>query len=154
MKIRSVQEALLIACEMERGAVLLYERALSVMEETGRTGEALYQNLQGMLADEKRHLQQFQEMYVGMDAEMERQLLLLAVANDVLFDGGLLGAVRAGLLTDVDSMLAFASAEEAKAVETYKMFADQSDDPRARRALLAIAAEEGLHLAELQQGQG
>lgn len=151
MRVESAQEALFIACEMERGAVQLYERALFVMEDLGRQTEPLYENLRRMLSDEKRHLVQFQSLYEGLEEPLERRLTLSAVAGGLLFDGGLMGAARAGLLTTVDSMLRYAEGQEARAAENYRDFAAQTQDPGAKAVLLSIAAEEGRHLDELHQ---
>ena len=112
MQVHNAQEALFIACEMERGAVQMYERSLALMDELGRTDEDVYQQLSSTLNDEKRHLSQFRSLYTGVDAESERCLTLAAVAQSVLFKGGLMGAVREGLLKDAESMLAFAAESE------------------------------------------
>ena len=56
MVVRSEQEALFIACEMESTAVQLYSRALSLMEQQDRQGDPLYAGIQEMLEDEKGHL--------------------------------------------------------------------------------------------------
>ena len=83
MQIRSTQEALFIACEMERGAVQLYERALILLKNQNRDKEPLRAQLSYMLADEKQHLLQFTELYAGLDSEVERTLTLSAVASDI-----------------------------------------------------------------------
>lgn len=149
MEIRSAQEALFVACEMESGAVQLYERALCLMEN--RKSELLYESLRMMLADEQRHLLQFKSLSLGLDEPMERQLILSAVASGLLFEGGLMGAVRAGLLSNVESMLRYAQWQESKAAETYRRFAEQSRDEQASAMLMAISEEEGRHLAEILQ---
>lgn len=149
MEIRSAQEALFVACEMESGAVQLYERTLCLMEN--RKSEPLYESLRMMLADEQRHLLQFKSLSFGLDEPMERQLILSAVASGLLFEGGLMGAVRAGLLSNVESMLRQAQWQESKAVETYRRFAAQSRDEQASAMLMAISEEEGRHLEEIIQ---
>lgn len=153
MQIRSTQEALYIACEMESGAVQLYERALMLLKSLGREKEPLRAQLSYMLADEKQHLSQFTELYTGLDSEAERVLTLGAVASDILFPGGLMGAVRQGLLSDEKRMLAFAAAAEETAAKTYRSFAAQCDDPRAAEMLLGIALEEDKHLRSLRDHQ-
>jgi len=150
MQILSAQEALFVACEMERGAIQLYERAICLMEELGRNDEPLYGNLRDMAGDESHHLQQFQELYHGLDAGAERTLLLSAVADGLLMEGGLMGAVRLGLLNSVEDMLRYAEEREAKAVETYHLFAERSRDEQAKKTLVLIAAEEERHLAEIR----
>lgn len=153
MQVRSTQEALFIACEMEKGAIQLYERALMLLANQNRGQEPIRAQIAYTLADEKQHLSQFRELYTGLETEMERQLTLAAVSADVLFPGGLMGAVRQGLLEDERSMLAFAAAAEEKAAATYRRFADQSDDPRAAEMLRGIALEEDKHLKVLREHQ-
>ena len=151
MQVKSTQEALFIACEMERGAVQLYERALMLMQGLGREQEPLRAQLAYMLADEKQHLAQFTELYKGLEGETERMLTLSAIAADILFPGGLMGAVRQGLLSDEQGMLAFAANAEATAAKTYRAFAAQSEDPRAAEMLGGIALEEDKHLRSLRE---
>ncbi len=150
MKVHSAQEALYIACEMERGAIQLYERALMLLGSLGRSQESLRGQLASMLADEKQHLSQFQELYTGLDTALENQLTLASVASSVLFDGGLMGAVRKGLLSDTKGMLTFAADAEKTAAATYRAFAEQSDDAHTADMLLGIALEEDKHLRSLQ----
>ena len=49
MMIRSEQEAMYLACEMESTAVQLYTRALALMAQLGRETEELYAQIQQML---------------------------------------------------------------------------------------------------------
>ena len=151
MQVKSAQEAMFIACEMERGAVQLYERALSLMN--GREQEPLYAHLAYMLDEERRHLSQFRALYAGLDADAERALTLSAVAAAVLFDGGLTGAARKGLLDDERSMLRFAADSERQAAATYRSFAAQCADTLARDTLKGIAGEEDKHLQTLREQQ-
>lgn len=153
MQVKSTQEALFIACEMERGAIQLYERALMLLSSQNRDKEPIRSQIAYMLADEKQHLTQFRELYAGLDNEMERRLTLAAVASDVLFPGGLMGAVREGLLRDERSTLLFAANAEQTAAATYRRFADQSDDARAAEMLRGIALEEDKHLNTLREHQ-
>lgn len=153
MQIKSTQEALYLACEMERGAIHLYERALMLLGSLAREKEPLRAQISGMLADERQHLLQFQELYTGVDGETERVLTLSAIASSILFPGGLMGAVREGLLQDEAGMLSFAAAAEEKAAVTYRAFAAQSEDPRVREMLLGIALEEDKHLRALRDHQ-
>ena len=153
MQIRSTQEALFIACEMERGAVQLYERALILLKNQNREKEPLRAQLSYMLADEKQHLLQFTELYAGLDSEVERTLTLSAVASDILFPGGLMGAVRQGLLSDEQGMLTFAAAAEETAAKTYRAFSAQCADQHAAEMLLGIALEEDKHLRALRDHQ-
>ena len=150
MVVRSEQEALFVACEMESTAVGLYSRALAVLEQQQRTGEAIYTAVQEMLADEKMHLQRFRSLYRGLEEADEQQLLLSAVGEGVLFEGGLMGAARRGLLKDVKSMLALAIDAEKTSVRKYREFAQNAQTAEARDALLSIAEEESGHLCELE----
>ena len=150
MVVRSEQEALFVACEMESTAVGLYSRALAVLEQQQRTGEAIYTAVQEMLADEKMHLQRFRSLYRGLEEADEQQLLLSAVGEGVLFEGGLMGAARRGLLKDVKSMLSLAIDAEKTSVRKYREFAQNAQTAEARDALLSIAEEESGHLLELE----
>jgi rubrerythrin len=153
MKIQSAQEALFIACEMERGAIQLYERALMLLGSLHRDRESLRSQLSSMLADEKQHLLQFQELYTGLDTTLEKQLAFSAAAADILFPGGLMSAVRQGLLTDEQALFNFAIAAERTASATYRAFAKQCEDPRAAEMLEGIALEEDKHLRALTEHQ-
>ena len=150
MVVRSEQEAMFVACEMESTAVQLYTRALAVMDQQGRQNDPLYQNLQLMLEEEKSHLRRFRSLYHGLDEMDEQQLTLSAVGEGVLFEGGLMGAARRGLLKDVESMLKLAINAERTSVQKYREFAEAAQTEEARSALLMIAEEESGHLLELE----
>ncbi len=147
MLIQSGQEALYVAIEMERGAIHTYKRALLMLSETDDPAlKPLLQQLKIILNDEHQHLDQFQTLYRGLDTAMEQQLMLSAVASSVLFEGGLMGAVRQGMLKDRESLLRFAMQAEKKAVETYRAFAETCGDPDSAAILNTIADEEEKHL--------
>ncbi|MBE5793179.1 MAG: hypothetical protein E7323_00660 [Clostridiales bacterium] len=150
MRVTTGQEAMYIACAMESSAVQLYERAMQVLEGQGRQEEAIYRSIAAMRLEEMSHLQRFRALYTGLDAEVENQLMLAAVADGILFEGGLMGAARAGLLKDVESMLRYAASCEAASVKKYREFAATASD-EAKGVLLDIAAEEERHLAELTE---
>ena len=150
MLIQSGQEALYVAIEMERGAVQTYERALMLAEPCGQAAKELRVHLESILSDERQHLRQFQSLYQGLDETMEQRLMLAAVASSILFEGGLLGAVRRGMLKDSDSLLQFAAQAEAKAIETYRAFAGTCGSAEAAAILNGIAAEEENHLRTLK----
>ncbi|MBE5814803.1 MAG: hypothetical protein E7320_06295 [Clostridiales bacterium] len=155
MRVTSEQEAMYIACAMESSAVQLYSRAMQVLEGQGRQEEALYRSIAAMRLEEMSHLSRFRSFYNGLDADTENQLMLGAVADGILFEGGLMGAARAGVLKDVESMLSYAARCEATSVEKYREFAANAQSQEAREALLAIAAEEARHLTELtEQAKG
>lgn len=151
MLIRSGQEALFVACQMEQSAVQLYGRALMLMERLERAKEPLYERLRLMKTDEEEHLRQFLELYGGLDASVERELELAAVAEGVLFEGGMMGAARRGLLQTVDSMLELAMRAEKASALKYREFAALTDSEEARDALLLIAGQEEKHLRDLEE---
>ncbi|MDD3334476.1 MAG: hypothetical protein PHI98_03055 [Eubacteriales bacterium] len=150
MQIHTEQEALYIACEMETGAVQLYARALHLLKEQGREQERLYYQVSFMHSDEQEHLRQFRALYNGLDVDEEQRLTLSAVAEGVLFEGGLMGAVRNGLLTDAPSMLRYALEAEKVSAQKYREFAALADTQEARSTLLLIAAEEDKHERDLE----
>ena len=150
MVVRSEQEALFVACEMESTAVGLYSRALALMEQQDRRNDPLYAAIREMLEDEKGHLRHFRSLYRGLEEADEQQLLLAAVGEGVLFEGGLMGAARRGLLKDVPAMLRLAIEAEKTSIRKYREFAEAAGNSEARDALLRIAQEESGHLLELE----
>jgi rubrerythrin len=150
MLIKSGQEALFVAIEMERGAVQTYERALMLTDPGDAAQKPLRQQLIIILADEQQHLRQFQELYKGLDESVEEQLMLSAVASAVLFEGGLMGAVRNGMLRNKESLMDFAKDAEKKAAATYRSFAEACGDNQTADVLRYIAAEEDGHLHTLR----
>ena len=150
MVVRSEQEAMFVACEMESTAVQLYTRALALMDQQERQNDPLYKRIQEMLLDEQSHLQRFRSLYQGLGEVDEQQLTLSAVGEGVLFEGGLMGAARRGLLKDVESRLALAITAERTSIRKYREFAESAQTEEARKALLSIAEEESAHLMELE----
>ena len=150
MLIRTEQEALYVACEMESTAVQLYTRALQLMEQLGRKEDPVYNALADMLRDEEGHLRQFRSLYRGLDSSEEQQLALAAVGEGLLFDGGLMGAARRGLLKDPLSLMQLAISSERASAQKYREFAAAAQTEEARQALLLIAAEEDGHLLKLE----
>ncbi len=150
MVVRSEQEAMFVACEMESTAVQLYTRALALMDQQERQNDPLYKSIQDMLEDEKGHLRRFRSLYQGLGEVDEQQLTLSAVGEGVLFEGGLMGAARRGLLKDVESMLKLAINAERTSIRKYREFAAHAQTEEARNALLMIAEEESGHLLELE----
>ena len=150
MQLATGQEALFVACEMEASAIQLYSRAISLMEQLGRRGEPLYDHLVLMRADEQEHLARFRSLCDGEVLADDRRIALCAAADGILFEGGLMGAARAGLLSDVEGMLRFARQTEAASARKYREFAAMARSDEARDALERIAAEEERHLSDLQ----
>ena len=120
------------------------------MEQLGRQDEPLYDHLTLMLADEQEHLAQFRALGGGDALAQERRVALSAAADNILFEGGLMGAARAGLLRDVESMLRFAMLAEETSASKYREFASLATSPGARETLERIASEEDRHLSELR----
>ena len=134
-------QALTVAMEMERRAIRTYERALLLAKD-----EEVRKGIEDILGDERRHLKRFTEMWDKTVNSAEQQVLLQAMAADVLFRGGVTEMAREDALT-------YAMESEANAVETYTKFAEKCEG-EARAAFLEIVREEAGHLAELKEKLG
>ncbi len=142
MDIHGAGEALYIACQMEKRAIRLYERALALFAD-GACQDAV----RSILAEERNHLDQFSRM--GAETpDFERAQLLSAKAAEVLFSGGLVEAQRKGAFEFVGSLYAYAAKEEEEAIRQYSAFAS-SLTGSAASAFSAIALEEKRHLHKL-----
>ncbi len=147
--VKSAGDALYIACEMEKRAVKMYERAALIWPE-GEIGGAIAD----MLSQEREHLQRFTAMLSGRAPENTEAPVLSARAAGILFDEGLGGAARSGAFDSPDQLLAYAADQEAQAVSCYTDFAAAcAAYPEAQAAFLDIAREEQQHLATLQKAQ-
>lgn len=144
MQVYGAAEALFIACEMEKRAIRLYERALAVFAD-GPCQEAI----RTILADERRHLARFSEMGVETP-DFERARLLAAQATGVLFSGGLVEAQRKGAFASVLNLYRYAAIEEQEAIARYGAFASQLDG-LASAAFRQIETEETGHLKKLNE---
>ncbi len=140
MHVRDAGEALYIACEMEKRAIRLYERALVVFAD-GPCQEAI----RAIVHDERRHLRQF-EALGPHSPEMEKAQLLSAQAAEALFPGGLMEAQRRGAFESARALYAYAAAEEKTAIERYGDFAARFQGEIAQ-AFHAIVLEEKQHYA-------
>ena len=129
-------QALTVAMEMERRAIRTYERALLLAKDK-----------------ERRHLKRFTEMWDKTVNSAEQQVLLQAMAADVLFRGGVTEMAREDALTTLTGLYRYAMESEANAVETYTKFAEKCEG-EARAAFLEIVREEAGHLAELKEKLG
>ena len=149
MDVKNAGEALYIACEMEKRAIRLYERALAVFAD-GPCQEAI----RAILGDEKRHLSQFSQMGAATEG-FERSQLLSARAAQVLFSGGLMEAQRKGAFASAAALYAYAADEERDAIRQYGQYA-RSLSGSAAAAFAAIELEEKQHLNKLVDllGQG
>ena len=147
MIVKSQQEALCVACEMERRAIAVYERALTLTEKP-----EVQAGIREILEDEREHLRRFcqvKELCCPCGGAEDR-LLISAMGAKALFPGGVMEMRRANGLNSLRDLYIFARNSEADAVRTYGEFADQCDHPDAREVFLAIAREEGTHLAALE----
>ncbi|HHT15155.1 MAG TPA: hypothetical protein GXZ86_04690 [Clostridiales bacterium] len=145
VKITSASQALFMAIEMEKRAVSLYERMLILFASS--ENQALLEHL---LADEKRHLIQFEHHLDEQSQSLENTMLLSALADEVLFEGGLNRMLREGVLESNQSLLDYAAQEEQKAIDTYTSYAELCEGD-AKEAFLQIAAEEKTHLKVLEK---
>ena len=147
MIVKDQREALCMACEMERRAIGIYQRALTLTDKPEvRAG------IQEILKDEREHLRRFsqvREQYCGI-TDAEERLLIAAMGAEALFPGGVMEMRRANSLDSLKNLYTFARDSEADAVRAYGEFADKCEHPAAREAFLAIAREEGTHLTALE----
>ncbi len=148
LQVANEQEALYLACEMERRAIRMYERGQLLAHKPGV--KALMQKLQG---DEQTHLARFSHLGdVSVEGgDRERQLLMQSYAAQVLFPGGLMQAQREGALDSLKALLVFARDSEETAVRCYKNFASACERKEAGDMFLAIAMEEQSHLKALEE---
>ena len=144
MEIKDAGEALYIACEMEKRAIRLYERALAVFPDA-----SCQEAIRAILRDERNHLIQFSQMGAAAPG-FERAQLLSAQASRVLFTGGLVEAQRKGAFDSEKKLYAYAADEEKDAVAQYSAFASKLTGS-ASAAFSAIAQEEGKHLKQLNE---
>lgn len=147
LQVKSEQEALFLACEMERRAIRVYERGVMISHDP-----AIKALLQKLHDDEKVHLAKFSKMGNCSKeiTDREQQLLLKSYAAQVLFPGGLMQAHREGALDSLHSLLEFSKGSEETAVRSYTEFASTCHNTEAKDMFLAIAQEEQSHLAALE----
>lgn len=147
LQVKNEQEALFLACEMERRAIRVYERGLALSHDP-----ALQAVLAKLQRDEKAHLSKFSKMgNTSLEAtDQEQQLLLKSYAAQILFPGGLMQAHREGAFRDIQSLLSFARDSEETAVKCYLEFSSACDRAEVKEAFAAIAAEEQIHFDDLQ----
>jgi rubrerythrin len=148
LQVKSEQEALFLACEMERRAIRVYERGVMISHDP-----AIKVLLQKLHDDEKAHLTKFSKMGNCSNeiTDREQQLLLKSYAAQVLFPGGLMQAHREGALDSLHSLLEFSRDSEETAVRSYTEFAASCQTAEARNMFLSIAQEEQSHLVALEE---
>ena len=141
--VKTAQEALQIACEMEKRAVKMYQRGAMLFPH-------LKEHLYSYELEERAHLAGFRKMGEKLGgATGEDQVLLSAYAASVIFPGGLMEANRENAFTDLASFLAYAAGQEQEAIHRYTEFASLCQSDEARDMFLAIAREEEGHYAAL-----
>lgn len=146
MIVHNEREALCVAVEMERRAIRIYERALTLTAD-----EAVRGGIGDILNQEREHLKRFSAMRESYPAQrQEEQALLQAMGAEALFPGGVMEMERAQGLTTLESLYAFAADSEQHAMETYLSFAGKCRDAKVAGAFRAIAAEESSHLNQLR----
>lgn len=147
MIVRSEQEALSVAVEMERRAIRIYERALMVAESV-----QVAKGIRSLMSDECCHLRRFAQMREQYGPQNQQEKLLLqSVAAEVLYPGGVMELERAQSLTTLPALYAYAAQSEEEAVEKYTEFATRCTNEAVRSAFLAIAQEESEHLRVLRE---
>ena len=144
LKLHTVAEVLFVSCRMEESAITLYQRALMICSDEIRPA------IERILQDEQSHLCRFRSFGVNNALSPERTAELSLYAEQILYKGGLLGAVRDGLLNSKDSLLKLAARSEAESMQLYRDFAKIAKDD-VKNALLLIADEEELHLHDLEK---
>lgn len=143
--ISSPNEAVFLACEMEKRAIRMYERMLLLFSTT--ENQAM---LEALLKDERAHLKRFRSLLGDEPLMSEDRLLLEAEAAGILFRGGLTEAMRKGAVNTTQSLHQYAMEQERIACRTYQHFAEQCEGETGE-ALNAIALEESAHLDALKQ---
>ena len=146
IEVRDKNEALYLACEMEKRAVDMYERAQILF-----IGTSLAPMIEELIADERRHLDTFGKMWEeGAALSAERKLLLAAHAGEMLFSGGLMQAKREGAFDDPLALLRYAYDWETDATRRYEAYAAlYAADEGVSTVFRTIAGEERVHQTEL-----
>lgn len=147
LQVKNQQEALLIACQMERRAIRVYERGLLLARDPAIQGM-----LQRFLGEEQEHLKRFSRMGSLPPEALgaEQELLLSSYAAQILFPGGLMQLFREGALENVPAFLEFAGDSEETAERIYREFAASCADAAVRETFEAIAQEEHIHLRTIR----
>lgn len=141
-------QGILIALEMERRGMSLYNRAQKIV-----TDPSLLRILHELEQDERDHYRQFSEMAKEFGADpmaKEEGELLLAQASTFFFPGGLMQAAMGGALNSAPALLNEAIAAEKDAIAFYTRLLELSGEA-SRRALEIIIGEEQGHLEQLTE---
>lgn len=144
--VTSPGEAFFVASEMERRAVRLYERALTLFSDSPCA--ALIRDI---LSQEREHFARFSSFLADTGYDAANAPLLSAESAQIIFAGGLVEAHRLGAFESPERLLRYAMDQERGAIETYGRFAALLPPGDARApAFSCVAEEEKKHLSALE----
>ena len=148
MIVRNEQQALAMAVEMEKRAVRIYERALTLTDDPAVIG-----GIRNILQEEQQHLCRFNAMKKACRAlpVQEDRLLIQAISAELLFPGGVMEMERAKGLDTLEGLYRFAAESEYDAMIKFADYADKCESQDVREAFLSIAREEAVHYARLKE---
>ena len=148
MVVRNEQQALAMAVEMEKRAIRIYERALTLTDEPEVIG-----GIREILQEEQQHLCRFNAMKMACPAlpVKEDRLLIQAISAELLFPGGVMEMERAKGLDTLEGLYRFAAESEYDAMIKFADYADKCESQDVREAFLPIAREEAVHYARLKE---
>lgn len=148
MIVRNEQQALAMAVEMEKRAIRVYERALTLTDDPEVVG-----GIREILQEEQQHLCRFNAMKKACRAlpAREDKLLIQAISAELLFPGGVMEMERAKGLDTLEGLYRFAAESEYDAMIKFADYADKCESQDVREAFLSIAREEAVHYARLKE---
>ena len=148
MVVRNEQQALAMAVEMEKRAIRIYERALTLTDEPEVIG-----GIREILQEEQQHLCRFNAMKMACPAlpVKEDRLLIQAISAELLFPGGVMEMERAKGLDTLEGLYRFAAESEYDAMIRFADYADKCESQDVREAFLTIAREEAVHYTRLKE---
>ena len=148
MIVRNEQQALAMAVEMEKRAIRVYERALTLTDDPAVVG-----GIREILQEEQQHLCRFNAMKMACPAlpVKEDRLLIQAISAELLFPGGVMEMERAKGLDTLEGLYRFAAESEYDAMIKFADYADKCESQDVREAFLSIAREEAVHYARLKE---
>ncbi|MGN1020296.1 MAG: hypothetical protein ACI4O7_07960 [Aristaeellaceae bacterium] len=151
MVVRNEQQALSMAVEMEKRAIRIYERALTLTEDP-----EVIRGIREILKEEQQHLCRFNAMKKACPAlpVQEDRLLIQAISAELLFPGGVMEMERAKGLDTLEGLYRFAAESEYDAMTRFVDYADKCQSGSVREAFLSIAREEAVHYALLKEKVG
>ncbi|MGN0764421.1 MAG: hypothetical protein ACI4MK_13570 [Aristaeellaceae bacterium] len=148
MVVRNEQQALAMAVEMEKRAIRIYERALTLTDDPAVIG-----GIRDILTEEHQHLCRFNAMKMACPAlpVKEDRLLIQAISAELLFPGGVMEMERAKGLDTLEGLYRFAAESEYDAMIKFADYADKCESQDVREVFLSIAREEAVHYARLKE---